>query len=288
MRFREEHRKVRALVRGGGERAEGKELLVSGIEVVDGELTRPETLEPACAGVEAVVCTATSVPKGKADDLRRVDHEGILCLVEAAERAGVKKFVYISHSKNICEESPFEHAKRDCERRLLKSSLQAVILRPSYFMEIWLGPMLGFDPEQGSARIYGPGEAKISYISAFDVAEFALAAVVQIGNGHVILEIGGPEPLSQLDAVRVFEDVLQKKFRLLFVSLETLRTRSVSSDTVERTLAALMLACAKGDVIPESGANASRYGIHLHSVAEYASTWKPGIPPPISALAARG
>jgi hypothetical protein len=51
--------------------------------------------------------------------------------------------------------------------------MQAIILRPSYFMEMWLSPHLGFDPEKGTARIYGSGDAKASYISAFDVAEFA-------------------------------------------------------------------------------------------------------------------
>jgi uncharacterized protein YbjT (DUF2867 family) len=105
-----------------------------------------------------------------------VDLEGTLALIDSAERAGVKRFVYVSYSGNIREDSPLETAKRRCESRLLDSAMEAVILRPSYFMEVWLSPALGFDPANGAARIYGDGEGKVSYISGTDVASFAIAA----------------------------------------------------------------------------------------------------------------
>src|SRR5208282_6367957 len=99
---------------------------------------------------ETVICTATSMPAGADDGLRKVDHDGTLSLIEAAERQGVKRFVYVSYSGNSREDSPLETAKRDCENRLLNSKMQAVILRPSYFMDMWLSPALGFDPVNGS------------------------------------------------------------------------------------------------------------------------------------------
>jgi NADH dehydrogenase len=214
LRLREKGRSVRAIVRGGAERAEAKELLSAGIEVVDADLTRPETLPAACAGIETVVCTATSMPHGREDGLRRVDREGVLALIEATERAGVSRFVYTSYSGNIRAESLLETAKRDCEKRLLAGRIEAVILRPSYFMEAWLSPILGFDPAKATARIYGSGEARVSYISALDVVEFAVAAATQAGGGREVLELGGPEAVSQLDAVRIFERTLGKKFTL--------------------------------------------------------------------------
>lgn len=274
LRLREQGRAVRAMVRGGAKRAEAEEFITAGIEVVDADLTRPETLVPACRGMETVITTATSMPHGREDGLRRVDHEGTLALIACAERAGVKRFVYTSYSGNIRIDSPIETAKRGCEKRLLEGPMGAVILRPSYFMEIWLSSNLGFDAAKGSARIYGSGEAKVSYISAFDVAEVAVAATTKIRGGKTILELGGPEPLSQLDAVRAFEEKLKKKFILEFVSIKLLQAQHKSADPLQKTFAALMLGYAGGDVIADSRATAERYGIRLRSVGDYAASFE--------------
>ncbi len=272
--LRKAGRSVRALVRGGAQRAEAKELVSAGIEVVDADLTRPATLGPACAGIEAVACTATSMPHGRDDGLRRVDREGVLALIEAAEGAGVKKFVYTSYSGNIRHDSPLETAKRDCEKRLLGGAMDAVILRPSYFVDVWLSPVLGFDPAKGTARIYGAGETQVSYISASDVVQFGVAAVTRETGRKTILEMGGPDPLSQLDAVRIFEETLQKKFKLEFVPIEALREQHRATDPLQKTFAALMLGYAEGDIVREARANAEQLGIRLRTLAEYAWTFR--------------
>lgn len=275
LRLHEEGRKVRAIVRGGAQRKEAKDLVAIGVEVVDADLTRAETLAPACARIETVVCTVTSMPHGRDEGLRRVDRDGVLALIATAERAGAKKFIYTSYSGNIRLDSPLETAKRECEKRLLRGSMQAVILRPSYFMQAWLSPMLSFDPVKRSARIYGSGDAKVSYISALDVAEFAVAATTRNETGNKTLEMGGPEPLSQLEAVRVFEKVLGKRLALEFVPLEALEQQHrAATDPLQKTFAALTLAYAKGDIIADSRATAEHYGVHLHSVTDYATAFR--------------
>jgi uncharacterized protein YbjT (DUF2867 family) len=272
LRLAQRKLQVRALVRGGAAHPKAKRLQDAGIEIVNGDLTVPETLASACQGVETVVSTATSMPSGANDGLRRVDHDGTLALIAAAESAGVKRFVYVSYSGNIRADSPLETAKRACENRLLQGPLQVVILRPSCFMEVWLSPMLGFDPGNGSARVYGSGEAKISYISAFDVADFAVAAATKpYRDKNTILEMGGPEALSQLDAVHIFEQALGKQVQLNFLPEQAIQEQHGSTDPLQKTFAALMLACAKGDPISGARALAEEYGIALGSVAEYAA-----------------
>ena len=219
-----------------------------------------------------MVTTATSMPTGANDGLRRVDRDGTLALIEAAERAGVKKFVYTSYSGNIREDSPLETAKRECETRLLEGPMQAVILRPSYFMEVWLSPALGFDPANGSARIYGSGEAKVSYISAFDVAEFAVvSATRKHREKNTILEMGGPDAVSQRDAANIFEQALGKKVELNVVPVDAIRGQLASTDPLQKTFGALMLAYTQGDVIPGARDLAGEYGFSLRSLAEYAA-----------------
>lgn len=273
LRLRKKEANVRAMVRGGSGRAEAKLLSDAGAEIVDGDLTQPDTLSKACSSVHTVICTATSMPQAKDNGLQRVDHDGVLSLIFFAEKAGVKKFVYLSYSGTIRVESPLETAKRDCERKLLASSMQAVILRPTYFMEMWLSPALGFDPQNGAARIYGRGQSPISYISASDVADFAVATALAHHSGNEVLELGGPEPVSQLQAVRIFEDILHKKIAVQHAPVEALQQQHQSSDPLQKTFAALTLAAAAGDVIPTGRDNALRYGVKLHSVQDYAKSF---------------
>ena len=270
--LRQQKRQVRALVRGGGSHPRAQGLRDMSVEIVDGDLTRPDSLDSACRGVETVITTATSMPTGANDGLRRVDLEGTLALIAAAERAQVKKFVYVSYSGNIQEECPLSTAKRSCEERLLKGPMKAVVLRPSYFMEVWLSPALGFDALNGSARIYGSGDGKVSYISAGDVANFAVAAATRDHSGkNTILEMGGPEPHSQLDCVHIFERALGNKIKVDFVPAEALQEQYKSTDPLQKTFAALMLGYNKGDVIDGAQSRAEEYGVRLRSVKQYAA-----------------
>lgn len=274
--LRERGESVRALVRGGPSHPKTAELRATGVDVIDGDLTRPESLEPACRKIDVVVSTVTSMPTGANDGLRRVDHDGVLALIDAAQRAGVRKFVYVSYSGNIDQPSPLATAKRGCEDRLRASAMQAVILRPSYFAEIWLSPALGFDARNGKARIYGSGDAKVSYISALDVAAFAVAVATREQTAKTtVLELGGPDALSLREAIAIFEQATGRTFTVESVPIEALQAQLGAPDPLQASFAALTYAYAKGDVIEDARETAARHGIELRSVARWASefTW---------------
>jgi NADH dehydrogenase len=263
---------VVALVRGGRSHPRSKQLLDVGVRIVEGDLCMPETFSGAISGIDTVVCGATSMPSAPNDGLRTVDRDGTLALIEAAQTEGVSRFLYVSYSGNIREDSPLETAKRDCENRLLSSKLETVILRPSFFMEVWVSPALGFDPANGSVRLYGSGSAKVSYISSSSVADFAVAtASGEMNDKNTILELGGPEALSQLEVVGIFEQMMGRKMRVTPVPIEALRGQHQSSDPLQKTFGALMLAYANGDVVNDALLNAQQYQIKLRSMSEYAS-----------------
>jgi NADH dehydrogenase len=270
--LRERGTSVRALVRGGASHPKSGELRAAGIDIVDGDVTRPESLPPACHGIDVVVSTVTSMPTGADDGLRRVDHDGTLALIDAAERAGVRKFIYVSYSGNIDQPSPLATAKRGCEERLRASTMQAVILRPSYFAEIWLSPALGFDPRNGKARIFGSGDAKVSYISASDVAAFAVAAATREQAAKTtVLELGGPGALSLRQVIATFEQATGRTFSVEIVPIEALQAQLGATDPLQATFAALTYAYATGDVIEGARETAARHGIELRSVARLAA-----------------
>jgi uncharacterized protein YbjT (DUF2867 family) len=269
-RLRDDGRDVRALVRGGASHPGAAALAQSAASIVSGDLGDPSTVVDACRGVDTIVCTATSMPAAGGDALQRVDHDGVLDLIAAAESAGVRRFVYTSFSDNIRVDSPLTRAKRACEARLAASPMQSVILQPSFFMEVWLGPHLGFDAARAQARIYGDGTAGVSYISALDVAAFAASAATVPGELREVVPIGGPEPVSQLGVVAIFERVLGRSFMLDHVPIETLEEQHKSSDPLQQTFAALMIALALGDSVANARQTGDRYGVRLTTVESYA------------------
>jgi NADH dehydrogenase len=272
-RLRDANQPVSVLVRGGDRHPKAAALRAVGATILDGDLTDPASFEEACDEADVVICTATSMPTGANDGLRRVDREGTLSLIDTAEAANVERFVYVSYSGNLREASPLDTAKRDCERRLVAGNMTTVILRPSYFMEVWLSPALGFDAPGGSARIYGTGDARVSYVSAHNVADFAAeAAGHRFPGRHTVIEIGGPAAISQHDAVGIFETALDRRIAVEHVPVDAIKSQRRSNDPVQQAFAALMLGYAKGDVVGGASAVAADHGIELRSVEDYAGT----------------
>lgn len=262
---------VSVLVRGGDRHPKAAALRNLGVTVLDGDLTDPESLARATEDADVVISTVTSMPTGANDGLRRVDREGTLALIDAAAAAGVDRFVYVSYSDNLREASPLETAKRDCERRLMAGTMTTVILRPSFFMEVWLSPALGFDAAAGTVRVYGSGDARVSYVSARNVADFAAAAATyQYPGRHTVIEVGGPEAISQHDAVRIFERVLGNTIQVQHVPLEAIAAQRQTDDPLKQSFGALMTAYAKGDEIDGAAAVAEQHGVELRSVEDYA------------------
>ena len=71
---------------------------------------------------------------------------------------------------------------------------------------------MGFDYPNAKATIYGEGKNKISWIAIKDVASFAVASLDNPAAKNRIIELGGPEALSPLEVVNIFETTKGKKF----------------------------------------------------------------------------
>ena len=199
-----------------------------GVETIEGDLKNKASLENALHGVSAIISTVSStLSRQEGDSIQTVDDEGQINLIDAAVTAGVSQFVYIS----FCElgECPLQTAKRKVEKHLAESGLNYTILQPTYFMEVWLSPVLGFDYPNAKATIFGEGKNKISWIAIKDVASFAVASLDNPAAKNRIIELGGPEALSPLEVVNIFETTKGKKFELQFVPEEAIKAQRDSS-----------------------------------------------------------
>jgi uncharacterized protein YbjT (DUF2867 family) len=187
-----------------------------------------------------------------------------------AKASGVESFLFTSFSGGIDGDFPFRNAKRDVERHLKESGLTYTILRPMFFMEVWLNPIGGFDFANARASIYGEGQNKISWLSFYDVARFALMCLDNPSARNATFELGGPEPLSPLEVVRIFEDLTGQAFELDFVSeLALSELQATGKDSWARSLAGLRRCYADGGVV-DMRELMRRFPLTLTTVREYA------------------
>lgn len=241
---------VKALVRRTSKPERIAALKELGVELAQGDLKDAASLKDACRGVSAVFSTASStIARQAGDSIAAVDHQGQLNLVDAAESADVGHFVYVSFPP-IDVEFPLQDAKRKVEARLRQSPMAHTILQPTCFMEVWLSPILGFDPANAKAQVCGTGENRMSWISFVDVAHFAVAALEESRARGATIKLGGPEALSALEVVRLGEQLTGRPAVVQHVPEEALRAQlSSATDSLQKSFAGLMLYCAAGDVI---------------------------------------
>jgi len=265
------NRSVRALVRPTADRSRVEQLRTLGATLVPGDLKDRSSLDEACRGVDAVISTATTTMSRQPDDsIPSVDQDGQLRLVDAARAAGVPRFVYVSYSRHLDIDCPLTTAKRSVEERLTRSGMTYTILRPSFFMEVWLSPALGFDPQNARAQLYGSGEAKISFVSAKDVARFAVDCLDNSAASNATIELGGPEALSPLEVVRRFEKAGGRPFTVETVPEAALEAQLAgATDPLQKSFAALMVGYARGDAI-DMTETLTTFREQLTSVDEFA------------------
>lgn len=214
----------------------------SGVEPVLGDLTDPGSLARACEGVSTIVATANAaIPTQGRDTFEAVERDGYRSLVRSALSAGVRRIVYTSVVMSETGErlTPFFRYKRETEQLLMRSGMEYVIFRAGVFMDVAFTMMGSTIPLQGSecatvlrpfgfanryfarikdsieqkhvALIPGDGTTRHTFICVDDVAEFHVAAAFA---GAGVYDLGGPEALTYLDVVRIYERLLGVPLRV--------------------------------------------------------------------------
>jgi uncharacterized protein YbjT (DUF2867 family) len=147
-----------------------------GVELVYGDLSRPETIPPCLKGITAIIDASTS-RANELDSLKKVDWDGKLCLIEAAKAANVKRFIFFS-AQNVEQFNniPLMKVKNGIERKLKESGISYTIFRLTGFyqglIEQYAIPILENLP------IWVTNEnTYISYMDTQDIAKFCLKAL---------------------------------------------------------------------------------------------------------------
>lgn len=199
--------RVRVLVREPARQPQHvSELQRAGAELVSGDLTDPGSLERACKGAMRVfACAHSFLGRGRYRSAQ-VDHVGHSALIAATLSTGVPRFVYTS-ALDARENHPidFFRTKFEIEEVLRGSHIPYTILRPAAFIEQHVHEFIGKPLlDKGFTVILGPGRKRRNFVSARDVAPFAVAALRDDTLVNRTLDIGGPDNISNRDVAAMY------------------------------------------------------------------------------------
>lgn len=247
---------VRVLVRSGSTD-------FAGAEAVRGDLKDPSSLDAACAGVATVITTANSAQRGGEDNVSTVDLEGNAALIDAAKKAGVGQFIFVSAAA-VDEASPVPlfAAKARAERHLRESGMNWTVIAPHVFMDVWFPMIIGSALSTGRpVPLVGGGKRRHSFIAVQDVAAFAVAAVRNPAAMNRRLVLGGPEALSWTDIVETMGRLLGRRLEVETVAPGSpIPTLPPPVDQVIGTLAAGL---EQQDVVLDTIETARELGVPL-------------------------
>lgn len=215
-----------------------------GVEVFEGDMRQPDTILRACEGAEAVVSSVTAILKVGGNDVHRVDDAGNRLLVEAAQRSGARRFVFVSAFGSAPDHPiDFFRIKHNIEEYVKSSGVPYVILRPAAFMETWC-TCIGEQIMNGNrTTVWGDGKSPINFVSAEDVARFIVIALEDPRLCNRTLTIGGPQNLTLDEVIDIYERITGRKSKRRYVPVAQMRMMISIYGLFDETRARLLKIC---------------------------------------------
>ena len=192
-----------------GESARGP--LPDDVEIRTADVADPASLEPALAGVDALVIALAfanspmeSPRKGRT--FEAVDAQGTERLVSAAIAAGVGRLVYISGAGAAPDAGRhWFRAKWRAEVAVRASGITFTIIRPTWIFgprDVSLNRFLGFARRLPFVPLTNTGGQLLAPVFVDDVAGLAADALVDPAAADQVFELGGPETMTMREVVR--------------------------------------------------------------------------------------
>ena len=212
-------------------------------EVVSGDVRDVGTLDVAMEGVHTVVSAMSGFGGRKPLGTRAVDRDGNLRLIDAARASGVSHFVLLSiHQAAADHPMPMLRDKWAAEEALRASGLSWTIIRPTAYLETWLGLLGGPLATSGTTRVFGRGRNPINFVSAVDVAEFVKLAIVEPDLRGLAIEVPGPQNLTLDELAAVAASRIGRPARIRHVPPVGMRLARVVTRLFDPALSAQIAA----------------------------------------------
>jgi uncharacterized protein YbjT (DUF2867 family) len=200
-----------------------------GVEIRIGDVTRPQTLGPALAGVDAVV-HLVAIPRdfNGGADLRLVNTEGTRALVVAMRTAGVRRLVHMG-ALGVTDDPALHYAssKAKAEELVRASDLAWTVLKPSLqfgegdgFFNI-VASLVRISP--GIVPVPGDGSARFQPIHVGDVATVIVRSLADPTTLGGTFELGGPRYWTYREITREVISALGKRRAIVPMPIPLIR-----------------------------------------------------------------
>ena len=188
-----------------------------GCELTCGDLLDPETIDYALEGIDAVIDAATSRPDDS-ESVYTTDWDGKLNLLRACEKAGVKRYVFLSllaAEKHL--NVPLMDIKFCTERLLADSSFDYTILQGVAFMQGLIG-QIAIPVLENQTVWVSETPTAVAYMNTQDVARFAVAALERPETIRRSFPVVGPKAWTSEEIVQFCEKSSSKTAKVIRVS----------------------------------------------------------------------
>lgn len=213
------------------------QLAQSGVELMQGDLAVPATIDVAMQGVSAVILVSPAVPAQE------------LSVVRSSANAGVEHVVKITSKSSPDSPIARRRGQAEIENGLIASGLGYTLLRNNAYMQNFL--MLAPGIASASSFSTATGNGRIGHVDARDVG--AVAAEIASSRGSHAGKTywpAGPEVLSAADVAAVFSKVLGRTITFRPISFEEQKREMIMvglPEAVADDNAKALLLMAEGD-----------------------------------------
>lgn len=191
-----------------------KDLGLSDYQIQIAQVTDTDSLKGCCDEVDIVISCVGITRQKEGLGYMDVDYQANLNLLEEAEGAGVRKFVYVSAFRaNVIKNVRLLEAKERFAQRLLASEqLASCVIRPNgFFADIEEFYNMA---QSGRVHLFGSGDVRLNAIHGIDLAEFILAS---LPNDEKELDVGGPDILSATQIAELAFQSQGKAARITYI-----------------------------------------------------------------------
>ena len=185
------------------------------LEVVEAEVTQPDTLRGVCKGVRKVISTVGITRQKDGLTYEQVDFQANKNLLDEALREGVRKFIYVSVFKGeAMRHIAIGAAKERFVDALKASGLDYCIIRPSGFYSDMTIFFKMAKAKKDKILLFGKGQYAMNPIHGEDLAEVCVA---QLERYEREVNVGGAEIFTQTEMARLAFEVLHKPANIIYL-----------------------------------------------------------------------
>ena len=185
------------------------------LEVVEAEVTQPDTLQGVCKGVHKVISTVGITRQKDGLTYEQVDFQANKNLLDKALREGVRKFIYVSVFKGeAMRHIAIGAAKERFVDALKASGLDYCIIRPSGFYSDMAIFFKMAKAKKDEILLFGKGQYAMNPIHGEDLAEVCVA---QLERYEREVNVGGAEIFTQTEIACLAFEVLHKPANISYL-----------------------------------------------------------------------